>query len=211
MNGIPAKKSGYEVRETDTVSVTKDKRTEFVSRSAIKLDTFLEEIGLNVENMTCLDIGASTGGFTQALLMRWAKSVHTVDVGTMQLHSSIREDARVICMENTDIRNFQASARFDLIVGDISFISLTKIMDSILSLADTRTEMILLYKPQFEVGSENLRKTGVPKSEVIVEKKFREFQEFLRLRRVETTYISLSTIEGEAGNKEYMMRLRKQQ
>lgn len=70
MNGIPAKKSGYEVRETDTVSVTKDKRTEFVSRSAIKLDTFLEEIGLNVENMTCLDIGASTGGFTQALLMR---------------------------------------------------------------------------------------------------------------------------------------------
>lgn len=129
----------------------------------------------------------------------------------MQLHSSIREDARVICMENTDIRNFQASARFDLIVGDISFISLTKIMDSILSLADTRTEMILLYKPQFEVGSENLRKTGVPKSEVIVEKKFREFQEFLRLRRVETTYISLSTIEGEAGNKEYMMRLRKQQ
>lgn len=129
----------------------------------------------------------------------------------MQLHPSIREDSRVICTENTDIRNFQTSARFEIIVGDISFISLTKIMDSILSLADTRTEMILLYKPQFEVGSENLRKTGVPKSEVIVEKKFREFQEFLRLRRVETTYISLSTIEGEAGNKEYMMRLRKQQ
>lgn len=97
----------------------------------------------------------------------------------MQLHPSIREDLRVICTENTDIRDFRTTGRFHLIVGDISFISLTKLTDSILSLADTRTEIILLYKPQFEVGSENLRKTGVPKSEAIVEKKFKEFQRFL--------------------------------
>ena len=94
-------------------------------------------------------------------------------------------------MENTDIRDFQTDTRFDLIVGDISFISLTKLMDSILSLAvaprasgdesrfSSFAEILLLYKPQFEVGPENLRKTGVPKSEAIVEKTFREFQSSL--------------------------------
>lgn len=117
----------------------------------------------------------------------------------------------MICTENTDIRNFQTSSRFDIIVGDISFISLTKIMDSILSLADAQTEIILLYKPQFEVGSENLRKTGVPKSEAIVEKKFKEFQAFLAQNGVNIKNISLSAIAGEAGNKEYMMWLRKKE
>lgn len=85
----------------------------------------------------------------------------------------------MICAENTDIRDFTSDRIFDVIVGDISFISLRKLMDSILSLAGPRTEMFLLYKPQFEVGSLNLRKTGVPKSEAIVEKNFHEFQSFL--------------------------------
>lgn len=105
--------------------------------------------------------------------------MHTVDVGTMQLHLFLRGDSRVVCTENMDIRHFQTGARFDIIVGDISFISLTKLTDSILALAGQETEMILLYKPQFEVGSENLRKTGVPKSEAVVQKKFKEFQGFL--------------------------------
>ena len=129
--------------------------------------------------MTCLDIGASTGGFTQVLLMRGVQSVCAVDVGTLQLHPSIRADSRVTSFENMDIRNYQATTSFDLIVGDISFISLTKLIDSILLLASIQTEIILLYKPQFEVGSENLRKTGVPKSELITRKYFREFQELL--------------------------------
>lgn len=145
-----------------------------------------------------------------------------MDVGTLQLHPSLREDSRVICTENTDIRDFrtsppahllggEGSIRFDLIVGDISFISLTKLTDSILALADVRTEIMLLYKPQFEVGSENLRKTGVPKSEVVVERKFQEFQTFLGTKGVEIRHMSLSAIAGEAGNKEYMMRLRKKE
>lgn len=83
------------------------------------------------------------------------------------------------CAENTDIRDFRPTTRFDLIVGDISFISLTKLIDAILALADAETEMILLYKPQFEVGRENLRKTGVPKSDAIVMKYFQDFQDIL--------------------------------
>jgi 23S rRNA (cytidine1920-2'-O)/16S rRNA (cytidine1409-2'-O)-methyltransferase len=132
--------------------------------------------------MICLDIGASTGGFTQVLLMRGVQSVYAVDVGTLQLHPSIRSDSRVISFENMDIRNFHTTTSFDIIVGDISFISLTKLMDTILRLASTQTDIILLYKPQFEVGSENLRKTGVPKSEFITRKYFQEFQELLSVK-----------------------------
>lgn len=102
-----------------------------------------------------------------------------MDVGTLQLHPSIRSDPGVTSYENTDIRDFTTTRSFGIIVGDISFVSLTKLMDSILALANLTTQIILLYKPQFEVGSENLRKTGVPKSKTIVEKSFREFQEFL--------------------------------
>ncbi len=211
VNDICITKTSYEVKEWDIVRVLEDKRIGFVSRSAIKLDTFLEEINLDVTNMSGLDIGASTGGFTQVLLMRWIESVHTVDVGTLQLHPSIREDSRVIVFENTDIRDFQTPNHFDIIVGDISFISLTKLIDSILALADNTTEIILLYKPQFEVGSENLRKTGVPKSGVIIAKKFTEFQEFLREKQVIIKKISLSSLIWEAGNKEYLLWLQKKE
>lgn len=199
------------MNETDKVELLEDKRVEFVSRSALKLDVFLDEIGLDVSGMTCLDIGASTGGFTQVLLMRGAKKVHAVDVGTLQLHASLRQDTRVACYENTDIRNFTTPTSFDIIVGDISFISLTKLMDSILSLASPGTEIILLYKPQFEVGSENLRKTGVPKSEAIVAKKFEEFQKFLGEKGVHIKKITPSSIQGEAGNQEYLLSLQKKE
>lgn len=200
VNGKLIQKASFMVGETDSVEVAEDRRVNFVSRSAIKLDTFLDEIGLGVTGMICLDIGASTGGFTQVLLERGAARVVAVDVGTSQLHDSIRSAARVLSIENTDIRDFAAIFHsttssptlllegeggieyFDLIVGDISFISLTKLMDSILALASAETEIILLYKPQFEVGKENLRKTGVPKTDAIVQKKFAEFQDFLRAK-----------------------------
>ncbi|MDD2917005.1 MAG: TlyA family RNA methyltransferase [Candidatus Gracilibacteria bacterium] len=211
VNKILAKKSSYDVIESDVVEILDDKRVGFVSRSAVKLDTFLDEIGLDVSGMICLDIGASTGGFTQVLLGRGAAWVQTVDVGTLQLHPSIRSDSRVVCTENTDIRDFRTEASFDIVVGDISFISLAKLMDSILSLATLETEIILLYKPQFEVGSPNLRKTGVPKSEAIVLKYFQEFQTFLREEGVTIKKISLSAIEGEAGNREYMMWFQKKE
>lgn len=159
VNDRSDKKASYDVRETDLVQVLADKRVSFVSRSAVKLDSFLDEVGLDVTGMACLDVGASTGGFTQVLLMRSVKSVQTVDVGTLQLHPSLRADPRVTCTENTDIRDFKPihseessplpvgeglgvragenGSCYDLIVGDISFISLTKLMDSILALAST--------------------------------------------------------------------------
>lgn len=159
VNNLPAKKASQDIRESDEVRLLDDKRVEFVSRSAIKLDTFLDEIGLDITHMSALDIGASTGGFTQVLLQKGVQHVYAVDVGTLQLHPSLRTDPRVLSFENTDIRDFRALVAFDIIVGDISFISLTKLMDSILFLSHKDTEIILLYKPQFELGTENLRKT----------------------------------------------------
>lgn len=205
------KKASHDMSESDIVRILEDKRVGFVSRSAIKLDSFLDDAGLDVSGMKCLDIGASTGGFTQVLLARDAKQVYAVDVGTLQLHPSIRADARVISVENTDIRDFQSPTYFDLIVGDISFISLTKLIDSILTLADEHTEIILLYKPQFEVGRENLRKTGVPKSEAIVLQKFQEFQNLLITKGMTIKKIAPSAIAGEAGNKEWMIWTQKKE
>ena len=205
VNGKVVTKASFSIDESEIIVIQDDKRVHFVSRSAIKLDSFLDEIKLDVLNMTCLDIGASTGGFTQVLLMRGALGITSVDVGTSQLHVSLRSDSRVISQENTDIRDFQPTHPFDLIVGDISFISLTKLIDSILALASPDTEIILLYKPQFEVGREHLRKTGVPKSDVIVVRKFAEFQDFLITKGVKIKKISPSTIAGEAGNREYLM------
>lgn len=195
VNEVLAKKASHDIAPQDTVRILEDKRVDFVSRSAIKLDTFLQTVDLDIRDTVCLDIGASTGGFTQILLGHGAGKVYAVDVGTSQLHPSLREDIRVVSIENTDIRDFRSPSYFDVIVGDISFISLVKLIDPILLLADDKTEIILLYKPQFEVGRENLRKTGVPKSEVIVERKFREFQELLTTKGITIKKISLSSLE----------------
>lgn len=211
VNEVLAKKASYDITPQDMVRILDDKRVDFVSRSAVKLDTFLDGMDLDMKDSICLDIGASTGGFTQVLLEHGAGKVYSVDVGTSQLHPSLRKDIRVVSIENTDIRDFQSPTYFDMIVGDISFISLTKLIDPILLLADDKTEIILLYKPQFEVGRENLRKTGVPKSEAIVDRKFREFQEFLGIKGMVVKKIAPSAIEGEAGNREYLLWMQKKE
>ena len=116
MNEEPAKKASQDVGDSDIVRIIDDKRVHFVSRSAMKLDAFLDEIKLSIQGKICLDIGASTGGFTQVLLMKEVRSICAVDVGSLQLHPSLRQDSRVTCIENMDIRNFQTDKIFDLIV-----------------------------------------------------------------------------------------------
>jgi len=132
----------------------------YVSRSAYKLKYFLEENKILVKDKNAIDIGSSTGGFTQILLNNEIKSVTCVDVGTNQLHESIKNDKRIIKVENTDIRNFDINTTFDLITCDVSFISILNILNDINRLAHEK--IIILYKPQFEVGKEIKRdKNGV--------------------------------------------------
>ncbi|MDD3774528.1 MAG: TlyA family RNA methyltransferase [Sulfurovaceae bacterium] len=124
----------------------------YASRAARKLEAFLKEHKIGLQGKKALDIGSSTGGFAQILLESGVESLSCVDVGTNQLHFSIRDDKRVAVHENCDIRNFRPESKFELISCDVSFISLLEIIDSIDRLADQNADIILLYKPQFEVG-----------------------------------------------------------
>ncbi len=141
-------RSSFIVQGDETVKI--NNKDYFVSRAAYKLKYFLDDNNINVENTNALDIGSSTGGFTQILLKYNVHTVTCVDVGTNQLHPLIKDDKRIIIRENTDIRNFKSNNYFDLITCDVSFISILKILNDINRLSSSK--IIILYKPQFEVG-----------------------------------------------------------
>lgn len=207
-------KSSQLIGEGHIVTIVEDRRVAWVSRSAEKLAGFLEAYSiqnseLNISWSNCLDVGSSTGGFSQVLLGYEVSHIDAVDVGTGQLHALLQNDPRVTSYEETDIRDFAKTKHtpYDIIVCDASFISLTQILDSMIALADSETKMILLYKPQFEVGREQLRKTGVPKDMKIVENKMKEFEELLRLKNMSIIKKEKSSLIGEAGNQEWIYML----
>ncbi len=134
----------------------------FVSRGGLKLDGALTHVGLNVAGLHCLDVGQSTGGFTDCLLQRGAAHVVGVDVGHDQLHARIRADVRVTCIEGVNARELRnVGEPFDLIIADVSFISVTKVLPQWPALLATGGHVLSLVKPQFEVGAENLARGGI--------------------------------------------------
>ncbi len=143
-------KPSFIVEDNHTITIDQDQF--YVSRAAYKLKYFIEENNIDISNNNALDIGSSTGGFTQVLLLANVKSVTCVDVGSNQLHSSIKDDKRIIVKENTDIREFKSKEKFDLVTCDVSFISILNIIEDINRLS--LNKIIILYKPQFEVGRE---------------------------------------------------------
>ena len=142
-------KASFKVSDDALVKVAEHKF--YISRAAKKLEEYLKEFSLPIGGAKCLDVGSSTGGFSQILLEFGAKSVACVDVGKEQLHSIIKNDARVEVYEECDIRDFTSEA-FDVIVSDVSFISLNLILESVDRLSKNNTTIALLFKPQFEVG-----------------------------------------------------------
>ena len=192
-------KSSYDVKDDDEVTLNEEEF--FVSRAAYKLKYFLETIKVNLEDLDVLDIGSSTGGFTQILLQNGIKSVTCVDVGSNQLHEIVKKDPRVIVQENTDIREFSPKKQYDLITCDVSFISILNIIEDIERLS--KEKIILLYKPQFEVGRDVKRdKTGV----VVDTKAIEEVRErFLDTTKKYQWYIQnneKSKLAGKSGNVE---------
>ena len=162
------KKSSLIIQGEENISINENDF--YVSRSAYKLKYFLEDNNIIVENKTAIDIGSSTGGFTQILLNNNIKSVTCVDVGTNQLHQIIKNDKKIIICENTDIRKFQSNSKYELITCDVSFISILNILNDIDRLSSN--EIIILYKPQFEVGKEIKRdNNGVVLDEKAVKEK----------------------------------------
>ncbi|SFV63969.1 RNA binding methyltransferase FtsJ like [hydrothermal vent metagenome] len=200
------KKSSFKVEKDDEVSVAEHKQ--YVSRAAFKLLEFLEELTLDVSDKVALDIGSSTGGFTQVLLERGAKTVTCVDVGTDQLHKSIREDERVDVYESCDIRKFESGEQFDLVVSDVAFISLLHILSDVQRLA--KDEIILLFKPQFEVGREAKRdKNGVVLDTKAIKNAMQKFEDATEAIGWQLIQKSPSKLTGKEGNLEYCYYFKK--
>ena len=200
VNAKNIKKSSFKVEEGDEVSVSNHKS--YVSRAAFKLALFLEELGLDVKGRVALDIGSSTGGFTQVLLERGVSEVSAVDVGTDQLHKSLREDERVHVYESCDIRKFVSDKEFDLVVSDVAFISLLHILDDVDRLS--AKDIILLFKPQFEVGREAKRdKHGVVLDKQAIASAMQKFEDATLLKQWRLVQKSPSKLTGKEGNLEY--------
>jgi 23S rRNA (cytidine1920-2'-O)/16S rRNA (cytidine1409-2'-O)-methyltransferase len=194
------KKSAFKVEEGDVVRVSEYKS--YVSRAAYKLLHFLDELELDVSGKSALDIGSSTGGFTQVLLERGVAEVSCVDVGHDQLHRSLREDSRVSVYEGCDIRKFTTEKQFDLIVSDVAFISLSYILDDVERLS--RKEIILLFKPQFEVGREAKRdKNGVVLDKKVIANAMTRFEDACKLKNWKLLQKSPSQLSGKEGNQEW--------
>lgn len=157
------KKSGEDLPDDCEIEVTDDAELRWVSRAGLKLDAALTHCAIDVTSRHCLDVGQSTGGFTEVLLARGAASVVGVDVGHGQLHERVRADPRVTALEGLNARHLEAGqlprASFDLVVADLSFISLTLVLDALVPLA--ARDLLLLAKPQFELQPDDIGKHGL--------------------------------------------------
>lgn len=199
------KKASQEIDKDQIIEV---KSQIYVSRAALKLAGFLDEIKLNLKDKIALDIGSSTGGFVQILLENGIKQVTALDVGTMQLSANLRNDSRVIIQENRDIRDFVSEFKFDLITADVSFISLLNIIMHIDRLA--LDDIILLFKPQFEVGINAKRtKNGVVKDEKAINKAMINFETKCNALGWKLIKKSESKIKGKEGNIELFYYFKK--
>jgi len=181
----------------------------YVSRGALKLAHALQHFALDVEGKIIADIGASTGGFTDALLQHGAQKIYAVDVGTDQLHEKLRADDRVVVMESTNAKHLtsqEIEEPLDMIVCDASFIALSKVLPAVLALAATRAQCVALIKPQFEAGKEAVRKgEGVIRDEAMHESICRDVAQWFEGEGWKVYGITPSPIEGPKGNKEFLI------
>lgn len=200
-------KPAFEVESDENITILQSDN--FVSRGAYKLVRAIEVFGLDLTERTVLDMGASTGGFTQVSLLNGASKVYSVDVGHGELDKILVGDKRVVNMEGRDIRTLQRAELedVDLVVGDLSFISLKHILPKINELFG-KIECVLLFKPQFECGKDIAKKyRGVIKDKVIHRNLLKEFVEELKLYNFIASNLTYSTIKGKEGNIEYLLHL----
>jgi 23S rRNA (cytidine1920-2'-O)/16S rRNA (cytidine1409-2'-O)-methyltransferase len=193
-------KTSFNIEESSVIEILEDDF--FVSRAAYKLKYFLEELpSLDLKNQNALDIGSSTGGFTQILLNNDVKKVTCVDVGSNQLHEKIKSEDRISFFENTDIRDFKSREIFTIVTCDVSFISILYIIEDINRLASK--DIIILFKPQFEVGTNVKRdKKGVVKDKKAIVKARDKFINYIGQLNWELKYSSMSKLQGKDGNEE---------
>ncbi len=202
-----AAKPGQLVDDGVDIAVAEDANP-YVSRGGLKLAHALDASGIDVTGMSAIDLGASTGGFTDVLLRRGAKEVHAIDVGHDQLHESLRADERVVSIEGLNARHLTKEhipEPPDIIVCDVSFISLKKALPAALALARPGCRLVALIKPQFEVGRERLGKGGVVRDPSLHEEVCGDMTSWIETRGWRVEGLQRSPIEGPDGNSEFLM------
>lgn len=216
VNGQPARKPSDAIKDTDELALATAER--FVSRGGHKLEHALQHFQLEATGLTAVDLGASTGGFTDCLLQAGAAKVYAVDVGHGQLAWKLRQDPRVVVMEKTNARHLTPEqmpppfARVDFVVIDCSFISLRKILPPAVALLRAAGKIVALIKPQFEAGKAEADKGGgVITDAAIHERVLRELREFVAGQaELRWCGVTESPLLGPAGNKEFLVLIEKQ-
>lgn len=210
VNGIICLKASQKVSDSDEIVLTES--LPFVGRGGYKLKFALAEWKIRLENRACLDIGASTGGFTDCMLQNGAASVLAVDVGHDQLAQQLRDDPRVTVREGTDLRNLPPETEglpAEFAACDVSFISLKQILPHLPALLTPDAEAVLLVKPQFEAGRQALNKHGVVRDEKIRLRVLREIRDFAAHCGFVPLHDCESPIRGGSGNTEYLLHLQR--
>lgn len=212
VNGQREDKAGSTFDPEKITIEVKGSTLKYVSRGGLKLEKALQNFPLTVEGKICMDIGASTGGFTDCMLQNGAKKVYSVDVGHGQLDWKLRNDERVVCMEKTNFRYMQPQDIEDVLdfaSVDVSFISLTKILLPARRLLSDNGEMVCLIKPQFEAGRDKVGKKGVVRDKKVHEEVIRKILVFSGISGFSVLDLSFSPIKGPEGNIEYLIYIRK--
>ena len=211
VDGQKEDKAGSMFEETAPIEV-RGSTLKYVSRGGLKLEKAMERFGVGLADKVCMDVGASTGGFTDCMLQNGARKVYSVDVGHGQLAWKLRNDERVVCMEKTNIRyvtpeDIPEPVQFVSI--DVSFISLTKVLGPVKELMEPEVDVVCLIKPQFEAGREKVGKKGVVRDPKVHLEVIQMVASFAGSIGLEALHLDFSPIKGPEGNIEYLLHLKK--
>ena len=206
VDGIKRTKPGFFVDVNSELKILQ--QVQYVSRAGLKLESVAKKMRIDFRNKTVLDVGSSTGGFTDYSLKNGANKVIAVDVGTDQLHPKLRLNKKVELHEKTDIRNFKTDQKIDVVVIDVSFISIKEILPSIVNLSDKNTKIVAMVKPQFEAGR-NGTVNGVVKNNSYRRKILQDFENWCRSNNLYIENKRDSEVKGTKGNQERFYILRK--
>ena len=208
VNGTVATKPGALVPEDAPIELKE--KLPYVSRGGLKLEHALKEFKIDVTGFTCLDVGASTGGFTDCLLQNGAKKVYALDVGHGQLDYKLRKDSRVVVMEKVNAHYpFDLPEKADFATMDLSFISTTMVIPNVLPHLGAPGELLVLFKPQFEADREDVGKGGVIKDPAVHTRTLSKFFIWMNESRLRLINMAASPILGAEGNKEFLIYMRK--
>lgn len=209
VNGKKVTKAGTQVSDEDIIEI--EKQNPYVSRGGLKLESVLKLFDIDFTDKICIDIGASTGGFTDCMLQHGAKKVYAVDVGTAQLHYKLRNDKRVVNIENVNFRYFDKTLlkdEIDIITIDVSFISLDKILPLASEIISQSGFIVAMIKPQFELEPNEIKK-GVVRDETLRQKAINKIKDFSKGLNLEVLKEQDSGIKGPKGNLEHFIMLKK--